>query len=348
MRGPPEEPGPAAPAATDWGQHAPRRYAGVTPVNARKPASFRPPGRRYIPPTGDGLASGVTAAPTWRGLRGRCRLGGLGCGAAGSPGSGAHSGDRRPPRDQLAGGPRHLPGDRARPRPLCERHGPARQHRLAPRRPRPAAARPPGPAGRGRRQALRRGPPQHQRHHRRQLGAHLHGAARRLGSRSLGAIGPGDSRTFRFTASLPEGGNNAYAGSGLTVGYQWTATATGPGGGGNGGADQVVKIGLRSKRLLTRGILDVIASCDLTCRVSAYGRRTRTKRRTATLAIPNRTARIRLKVGRKARRQLLQTLKSRRRTVIGVNVSVSPAAGGPARTYTRKLPVRRAKALRRR
>jgi hypothetical protein len=34
-----------------------------------------------------------------------------------------------------------------------------------------------------------------------------------LGSRSLGGIGAGDSRTFRFTASLPEGGDNAAASS---------------------------------------------------------------------------------------------------------------------------------------
>jgi hypothetical protein len=168
-----------------------------------------------------------------------------------------------------------------------------------------------------------------------------------LGSRSLGGIGPGDSRTFRFTASLPDGGDNAYAGSGLTVSYRWTATATGPGSGGSG-AEPVVRIRLRSKKLLTRGFLDVMASCDIACRVSAYARRPRTKRRTATLTIPNRAARIRLEVGRKARRQLLRTLKRKRRAVIRVNVSVSAAAGGPVRSYSRKLTVKRANALRRR
>ena len=170
-----------------------------------------------------------------------------------------------------------------------------------------------------------------------------------LGSRSLGSIGPGDSRTFRFTASLPEGGDNAYAGSGLTVSYQWTATSTGSGSGGSGGgAEPVVKIRLRSKKLLTRGFLDVITSCDIACRVSAYGRVPRTKRRTATLTIPNRAARIRLKVGRKARRQLVRKLRTKRRVVLRVNVSVTAADGGPARAYTRKLSVKRAKAKRRR
>jgi hypothetical protein len=70
----------------------------------------------------------------------------------------------------------------------------------------------------------------------------------RPGSRSLGGIGARDSRTFRFTASLPEGGGNAYAGSGLTVTYQWTATSTGSGSGeSGGGAEPVAKIRLRSK-----------------------------------------------------------------------------------------------------
>jgi hypothetical protein len=115
-----------------------------------------------------------------------------------------------------------------------------------------------------------------------------------------------------------------------------------------GGAEPVAKIRLRSKKLLTRGFLDVITSCDVACRVSAYGRIPRTKRRTATLTIPNRTARIRLKVGQKARRQLIRTLRTKRRLVLRVNVSVGAADGGPARSYTRKLRVRRAKALRRR
>jgi spore coat-associated protein N len=169
-----------------------------------------------------------------------------------------------------------------------------------------------------------------------------------LGSRSLGSIGPSDSRTFRFTASLPEGGDNAYAGSGLTVSYQWTATSTGSGSGGSGGSEPVVKIRLRSTKLLTRGFLDVIASCDIACRVSAYGRVPRTKRRTATLTIPNRAARIRLKVGKKARGQLLRKLRTKRRVVLRVNVSVTAAGGGPARAYTRKLSVKRATAKRRR
>ena len=183
-----------------------------------------------------------------------------------------------------------------------------------------------------------------------------------LGSRSLGAIGPGASRSFQFTATLPDGGlppsagggDNAYAGSGLTVRYAWTATATGPGPTPSG--DPVVTIRVRGKKLLRRGILDVMASCDIACRVTAYAelpkprrakRALRTRRRSATLTVPNKTARIRLKVSRKAKRQLVKALRKKKRVVLKVKVGVRAASGGPSTTYTHKLKVKRSKAIRR-
>ena len=182
-----------------------------------------------------------------------------------------------------------------------------------------------------------------------------------LGSRPLGAIGPSETRTFRFTASLPDGGlppgptagDNAFAGAGLTVRYAWTATAgdTGPG----PSKSPVVKLKLRKKKLLKKGILDVMATCDIACRVSAYAKLPKAKRarralktrtRTATLTTPNRAARIRLKVGKKARRQLLKTLKRKKRVRLKVVVTVSSASGGPSTTYTRKAKVKRLKRAR--
>ena len=64
-------------------------------------------------------------------------------------------------------------------------------------------------------------------------------------SQGLGSIAPGEARTYRFTASLPDGGappsptggDNPYAGSALTVRYSWTATAPDPGEGGGGRAE---------------------------------------------------------------------------------------------------------------
>jgi len=181
-----------------------------------------------------------------------------------------------------------------------------------------------------------------------------------LGSRQLGAIGPSEARTFRFTASLPDGGlppgptagDNAYAGSGLTVRYAWTATATGTGPGPSEDVKPVVKIKVLSKKLLKRGFLDVMATCDIACRVSAYAKlpkakrakkAARTRSRTATLTTPKKAARIRLKVKKKARRRLAKTLRRKKRVVLRVVVRVSSAGGGPSTTYTRKASVKRLK-----
>jgi spore coat-associated protein N len=183
-----------------------------------------------------------------------------------------------------------------------------------------------------------------------------------LGARTLGAIGPGEARTFRFTASLPDGGlpsgptagDNAFAGSGLTVRYTWIATS---GGVGPGPSEQpVATIKLKSKKLLKRGVIDVMATCNIACRVSAYAKlpkprrgtkAARTRRRTATLTVPNKAARIRLKLSKTGKRQLKQVLKRKRRAVVKVRVAVSAASGGTPITYTRKAKVKRAKATRR-
>jgi spore coat-associated protein N len=183
-----------------------------------------------------------------------------------------------------------------------------------------------------------------------------------FGSRSLGALGPAESRTFRFTATLPDGGlppsagggDNAFAGSGLTARYAWTATATGTGPTPSG--DPVVKIRVRAKKLVRRGFLDVMVRCDVACRVSAYAqlpkpkrakRAPRTKRRSATLTVPNKTARIRLKLSRKAKRRLHTALTKRKRVKVKVKVGVRAASGGPSKAYTRKLKVKRQKVTRR-
>jgi len=170
-----------------------------------------------------------------------------------------------------------------------------------------------------------------------------------LGSRPLGAIGPGEARTFRFTASLPDM-DNAFAGSGLTVRYAWNATAAD---GGPGPSEQpVATFKLNSKKLLKRRILDVTASCNIACRISAQAQLPKPKRgrkaaksrvRTATLITPNQPARIRLKISKKAQRGLKQIVKKKHRAVVKVRLNVSPAAGGTATPYTKKTTVKAAK-----
>ncbi len=170
-----------------------------------------------------------------------------------------------------------------------------------------------------------------------------------LGSRPLGAIGPGEARTFRLTASLPDM-NNAFAGSGLTVRYAWNASAAG---GGPGPSEQpVATFKLKSKKLLTRRFLDVTAKCNIACRVTAQAQLPKAKRgkkaakskvRTATLVTPNKPARIRLKISRKAQRGLKQLVRKKRRAVVKVKLGVSPAAGGTSTRYTKKATVKAAK-----
>jgi spore coat-associated protein N len=175
-----------------------------------------------------------------------------------------------------------------------------------------------------------------------------------LGSRPLGAIGPNESRTFRFTATLPDTGN-AFAGSALTARYAWNASAND---GGPGPSEQpVATFKVNSKKLLTRRFLDVTASCNIACRVTAQAQLPKPKRgkkamtshkRTAMLTTPNKAARIRLKISRKAQRALKQLVKKKHRAVVKVRLGVSPAAGGTTTPYTKKATVKAKRKGRRR
>lgn len=212
-----------------------------------------------------------------------------------------------------------------------------------------------------------------------------------LGNRTLGSIAPGEVRAYRFTASLPDGGDppsattgdNAFAGSGLTVRYAWTAAAPddpggsgggngggnnngGGGGGGNGGGNPagapIVKFSVVSKQALTRGWLDVMASCDRVCKVDARaqlpkpkakkvkkGKRKKaakaisTRPRLVTLTVLNKSARIRLSLGGKGKKQLKQALRTKKKVAVTVSLTVTSAAGTDARTYTKKVAVKRPK-----
>jgi len=171
-----------------------------------------------------------------------------------------------------------------------------------------------------------------------------------LGNRPLGAIGPGEARTFRFTATLPDT-DNAFAGSGLTVRYAWNASASD--GGGPGPSEQpVATFKVNSKKLLTRRFLDVTASCNIACRISAQALLPKPKRgkkamksrvRTAILTTPNKAGRIRLKISKKAQRGLRQLVAKKHRAVVKVKLDVSPAAGGTTTPYTKKATLKAAK-----
>ena len=208
--------------------------------------------------------------------------------------------------------------------------------------------------------------------------------AGQLGSfqnRALGSIAPGEARTYRFTASLPDGGappsptsgDNAYAGSAADAcATSWTATAPDPGDGGTGGGgetgggetgggetgggggvvDPTVRFRVISKQLVKKGVLDVMASCDRACTVSAWAQMPKargarkglkTSRKTATLTIPGKAARIRLKLSKKSKRQLQAVLRKKKKVALTVTLSVGAANGGTPKNYTKKVVVKRPK-----
>jgi len=190
-----------------------------------------------------------------------------------------------------------------------------------------------------------------------------------LQSRGLGSIAPGEARTYRFTASLPDGcappsptgGDNAYAGSALTVRYSWTATAPDPGegGGGTGGGETgggtvepTIKFYVVSKTVLKKGVLDVMASCDRACTVLAYAQLPKvkgsskpvtTRRKTATLTIPNKVARIRLKLSKENKKQLVKALRKKKKVALSVRLTVGAAGSTTTTAYSKKVVVKRPK-----
>jgi hypothetical protein len=186
-----------------------------------------------------------------------------------------------------------------------------------------------------------------------------------LQSSALGSIAPGEARTYRFTASLPDGGppptptsgDNAYAGSVLSVRYSWQATAPdeggGAGGGGTGGTEApAFTFRVVSKKVLKKGILDVMATCDRACTVQAYAqlpkpKRARksanTRRKAATLGVPNKVARIRIKLSKKNKRVLTKALRKTKKVAMTVRLSVGAASGGPTKPYSKKVVVKRPK-----
>ena len=80
-----------------------------------------------------------------------------------------------------------------------------------------------------------------------------------------------------------------------------------------------------SKKVLKKGILDVMATCDRACTVTAYAqlpkaKRARksavTRRKVTTLPAPNKVARIRLKLSKKNKKQLKVALRKKKKVAM--------------------------------
>ena len=187
-----------------------------------------------------------------------------------------------------------------------------------------------------------------------------------LASQPLGAIGPAESRTFHFRASLPDtgtppsptGGDNAYAGSGITMRYAWNATASdpiGPSGPGGGPPTppKVTKFRVDKRHLQRKGWLDVYLACDRACNwiISAQGIKSskgvKFKTTKVTMPVANKSARVRMKLTKKGRRVLKKVLKRRTRKPFYLQVKLSTVVEGQTFAFKKKAKLTRATLKRR-
>jgi hypothetical protein len=168
------------------------------------------------------------------------------------------------------------------------------------------------------------------------------GAMSGLNSRQLGTIAAGEPRTYRFTATLPDGGHpagpgvgdNAVQRSAVRADYVWTATADDGGGGGDGGggaggggggggwaiAGGPFKVeigGAKRQRPLRKGKVVFTIRCSTVCNVrwTASLMRFKPTRRKRMRMIPLRggTARSRTPMAMPAATQRKVTVKLTRR-----------------------------------
>jgi spore coat-associated protein N len=195
-----------------------------------------------------------------------------------------------------------------------------------------------------------------------------------LSRRQLGGIGPSAVRVFRFEASLPDGGvppsatggDNAYAGSGVTMRYAWNTSEggligpSGPEDRGRGGRRNGplthnrpwVKFHADARRLLKRGWLDVFARCNRGCTLTVGAKTSKKtgvalRQKIVTLPLPFRTARIRLKLNQRNRHALMRVLRHRKRVVLQVEVKLVAAGWSEISTHRKSVSVKRPKAAHR-
>lgn len=122
-------------------------------------------------------------------------------------------------------------------------------------------------------------------------------------ARPLGRFAPSEARTYRFTASFPDGGSpasaaggdNAYTGSSVSASFRWSAVGEdGLGSRADGGDRRPPRLRLsipRIQRVLSRGYLVLRARCDEACRVGVTGT-VRIGRGRATAVRPIRSRRL--------------------------------------------------------
>ena len=191
-----------------------------------------------------------------------------------------------------------------------------------------------------------------------------------LGTRQLGPIRAGETRSYRFTVSFPDTGippapdmgDNLFQSGSLRVDYVWTASVADPGagsGGGGGGsvggeggvgdggqASLTLTLGgKRKQRALRKRRIVVHARCSTMCRLAPSARVRKARglgrlrsRRTAVPA--GKRKRLTFKLSRRKVRVLRRVLRKRRRLVGVVKVTATAADGVKVTARSRIILVR--------
>ena len=185
-----------------------------------------------------------------------------------------------------------------------------------------------------------------------------------LGSRSLGSMAPGQSRTYSFTASLPVGGTNALSGSAMSMRYVWTLTGDGSStGGGNGrpggaggaagagggvvASKMPVSVKVNVKSALKKGVIAVTVKCGKACKLNAYAAAkgkpaVRTRRKSGRVKKAGKKATIKLKLSKAGKKALAKRLTKKKTLPLTVIVKAQDP-GGAWKTVKKTAKVKRAK-----
>jgi hypothetical protein len=197
-----------------------------------------------------------------------------------------------------------------------------------------------------------------------------------LDKRDLGTMAPGEARTYSFSVLLPDNGvpvnavagDNAFAGSSVAVRYLWGlgdaskggsnggggsggggSAGGGTGGGGGGGLVSKMRVSLKinAKKALKSGRIDVTVKCGEPCKVRSYAqlrkrKKMKTRRKSALVRVANKKVKIKLKLSKKGKANLAQTLSRKGKDYIVVYVRATDPRGGVV-NLKKQVRVKRAK-----
>jgi hypothetical protein len=191
-----------------------------------------------------------------------------------------------------------------------------------------------------------------------------------LGTRSLGSMSPGQSRTYSFTATMPGSSAHALAGSAVHMRYAWTLTGDGSsaGGGGAGGgakpspghgggtagvggagaaSKMPVSVKVNVKKAAKKGLIAVTVKCGQPCKLTAAAAAkgkpaVRTRRKSGRVKQAGKRATIKLKLSKAGKKALAKRLKKKKSVALTVTVKAQDPHGA-WRTVKKKAKVKRLK-----